>query len=135
MAFQILAIPRPQLTTFVNDERDAELSSRYWNRLESGAQILDPIPHRAITLFGLGGGKAYLDFFMALAEWRALLDDPDPFTIASAGYGYMYIDQEWWSTLSREERDRFKHPCVRLVNSNAGKGVGMRRLLDIRSCK
>jgi hypothetical protein len=134
LGIQMLAIPQPQLTTFV-EERDATISSFYWNRLSPGAQILDPRPPRAITLFGLGGGRAYQDFFMPLPEWQALLEDPDPVKIARYGYSYIYIDQKWWSTLSPQEREPFGKSCVRLVNSNTGKGVNMRRLLDIRDCK
>jgi hypothetical protein len=134
LAFQMLVMPRPQFTTFVTEE-DAALSSLYWNRLEPGAQILDPIPHRAITLFGLGGGQAYKDFFMPLPEWKALLVDPEPARIARAGYTFIYHDQEWWGGLTRQQKDRFKNDCVRQVNRGAKKGADMRRLLDVRMCK
>ncbi len=134
LAFQMLAIQRPQFTTFVTDQ-DAALAAQYWNRLEPGAQVLDDIPYRAITLFGRGGGRAFQDFFLPLPEWKALLDDPDPVVMARAGYSYLYHDQEWWGVQPPEARERFRNPCVKQVNRGAEKGKGMRRLLDIRDCR
>ena len=133
-AFQILAIQRPQLTTFVL-EPDVQLSRTFWNRLDEGAQVLDNLPHRAITLFGRGGGQAYRDFFMPLEAWEDLIANPDPAQIARSGYSYVYFDSEWWTKLTREQRQLYKQPCVRPVEVFVYEGIDTRRLLDVSQCK
>jgi hypothetical protein len=134
LAFQVIAISQPQLTTFVADP-DALMSKVYWNQLEPGAQILDNIPHRAITLFGRGGGEAYQDFFMPLDSWKELVANPDPTRIAQAGYTYVYIDSEWWRSMDQATRQAFKATCVHPMKTLLYKGIETRRLLDVHGCK
>jgi hypothetical protein len=135
LAFQLLAIPRPLQTTFVSDE-DIYMGRKYWDRLDPGTQVLDNIPHRAITLFGRGGGQAYQDFFMPLPEWEALVASPDARRVAQAGYDYIYFDDEWWNEITRElRRDYRSNSCVRTVEYYIHLGISTRRLLDVRGCR
>ena len=132
-AVQLTSIPAPQLTYFVNSN-DATLSKSYWDRLPKGAQVFDPIPYRAVTLFGRPA-RANLDIYESLPEWLALLASPDPGAIARAGYAFVYVDNEWWWRLQPEQRAAFKQPCVQVYARYRLDDVHFRWLLDVRGCE
>lgn len=132
-AVQLTAIPAPQLTYFVN-ANDARISSEMWDRLPEGAQVLDRVQYRAVTLFGRAT-KSYADVYTSLPEWDALIKDPDPASIARAGYGYVYIDAKWWWEMTQAQRDAFTQPCVRKVAEINPSDEDYRWLLDVHDCK
>ena len=131
-AVQLTSIPAPQLTYFVNSN-DAYLSKTYWDRLPKGAQVFDPIPYRAVTLFGRPA-RANLDIYASLPEWLALLAAPDPASIAQSGFSFVYVDNEWWWSLQPEQRAAFKQPCVETYARYRLDEVRFRWLLDVRNC-
>jgi hypothetical protein len=131
---QIIAISRPQLSSFI-DQTDAVLSRKYWDRLEKDAWILDPAhPYRPMVLFGRGAGPAYETIYYRLASFEALLKDPDPAAFARAGYDYVYLERASWQRLNRQQRRAFQRPCVQLVAEQKSTSGDFRRLLDIRAC-
>ena len=130
---ELIAIPAPVLTTFV-DNPDARYSRAYWDKLEVGAQVLDTTPERAVTLFGRPS-RAMMDVYHPWDDWKALLDDPDPRTVANSGYAYIYEDEEWWRSMTAEQRLALKRPCVVYLTVE-GRGTDeFPRLLDIRECR
>jgi hypothetical protein len=134
LVIELIAMTHPQLTYFV-DDADALLSKKYWNRLENGAQILDNIPNRAITLFGRGGGHAYATTYEPYPAWLDLIKTADPVHAKQAGYEYIYMDREWWGTLDYPAKQALQQPCVKKMAEGITKSGDFRWLLDIRTCK
>jgi hypothetical protein len=133
LGVQAASIPAPQLTYYL-DYLDAGMSQAQWNKLEPGAQVLDHIPFRAVTLFGRAS-TAHDSIYVPLPEWEALVANPDPRQAAQAGYSHIYMDGEWWDGLSPVQRQAFEQPCVDIIEEKAGEGAGVRLLIDIRGCK
>jgi hypothetical protein len=131
---QFIAIPQTRLSYFVDDP-DALMSKAYWNNLEEGAWIMDlSYPFRPPTLFGRGTGPAYQNAYRLLPEFEDLISNPDPISLARAGYAYMYVDRKTWQELSERQRAAFEKACVRIVAEQ--KTVkDFRRLFDIQDCQ
>jgi hypothetical protein len=133
-AVGLIAIPYPQFTYFVQ-EPDARMSLALWDRLEDGAQVLDPnLPFRAVTLFGRAGGRSHQDLYTSLLEWESLFGSSDPVEFARAGYSYVYVDRDFWQALSPGQKQSLQNPCVKRLAEERSDREGYRWLLDIRSC-
>ena len=132
-AVQIIAIAQPQLSYFIKSP-DAAISSLFWDRLQSGAQIMDTVPYRAVTLFGRAGGKAYLDIFEPFPEYSALEEKRDPVAYANAGYSYFYMDKDTWQSFNPDQKKAFQQPCVKHLAEETSSDKDFRWLLDIRAC-
>ena len=50
-------------------------------------------PERAVLLFGRASFAA-TDVYKRSPTWEALIANPDPASVASAGYSYVYMDAE-----------------------------------------
>ena len=133
-AISLLSIPKPQFSYFV-DVPDAIISERYWDNLEEGAQVFDPIAFRAVTLFGRAAGPANLSIYIQTPKWETLIKDPDPTEIARAGYSYMYFDKTWWRDLQPKQRNKIDQPCVVEIMKLSMPDKDFRWLLDIRECR
>jgi hypothetical protein len=132
-AVQLLAIPYPQLTYYI-DARDAALGRELWNRLPQNAQVYDVIPFRSVALFGRPA-RTNQDFYHSWPDYLALAADPDPVTIRQAGFSYVYVERKWWEQLRPRVQRRFEAACVqRAAEVNPGDG-DFRWLLDIRACQ
>jgi hypothetical protein len=135
LAVELIAIPHPQFTYFVQ-EPDAMMSLEFWDKLDPGAQVLDPdLPFRAVTLFGRAGGRSHRDLFTALPEWEALFANFDPVEFARAGYSYVYVDRDTWQTLSPEQKQSLQNHCVKRLAEKRSDREGYRWLLDIQACR
>jgi hypothetical protein len=132
-AVQLTALPAPQITYYIN-AYDARIGASWWDRLPKDAQVLDRIPYRAVTLFGRPT-RSYLDFYHALPEWKALVAQPEPASIARSGYDFVYIDDDWWWEMPQELRDTFTNPCVKLAVEQQPADEDFRMLLDLRECR
>jgi hypothetical protein len=130
---QLIAIPSPILSDFV-DNTDARYSRTYWDRLDPGAQVLDSIPERAVTLFGRAS-RAMMDVYHPWPDWQALIDNPDPGAVADAGYSYIYEDEAWWRAMTTEQHLALKQPCVSDLTPEFLKKDEFPRLLDVRGCR
>jgi hypothetical protein len=67
-----------------------------------------------------------------------LLQNPDPYKLNAAGYGYVYADKDYWK-LHAAELDQ---PCVRILKTvegikqtHGGTVPDFRRLADVSGCK
>ena len=131
-AVQLTATPLNQYTYYI-DDLDGYFARTYWNQLPEGAQVFDPVASRSVTLFGRIQ-RAHQGVYVPLADWDALVEDPDPVRIAQAGYDYLYLDEKWWDAMTPQQRGTFDHPCVDVLDDIDSPRSGYRLLIDIRAC-
>jgi hypothetical protein len=131
-AVELIAIPVVQ-TTYYLQYKESYFSQLYWNRLEKDAQILDSKPERAVLLFGRASFAA-TDVYKHSPIWESLIASPDPASVASAGYSYVYMDESWWQELSSEIKAAYNQPCVQLVAEMNITGSQTRKLYNVRAC-
>jgi hypothetical protein len=131
-AIELIAIPGVQ-TTYYLQYKESDFSKPYWNRLEKNAQILDSLPERAVLLFGRASFAA-IDVYKRSPSWQALIANPDPVIVASAGYSYVYMDETWWQKLSPEIITAYNQPCVQLVAEMNLSANQTRKLFNVQSC-
>lgn len=138
-AIQLIAIPRPVYTYFITD-MDARFYQEYWDRLSpASAWILDASPSRAQTIFGRQSHTTSgTDWAVHTPEYRALLQNPDPYQLNAAGYSYVYADKDYWKLYASQ----LEQPCVKIVETvegvkfaHSGSAPDFRRLADISQCK
>ena len=138
LATQLLAIQRPVYTTFVT-EMDANMSSRHWNQLEVGALVFDPLVYRAPTVLGRPT-RSSLSWYERSDAWEQLRAAADPGELRRAGFGYMYLDGQFWEQLTPEQQRSLAAACVREIDrvdgvrSDTDNSKDFRLLLDIRAC-
>ena len=124
-----------QPSYFIQDV-DAWMSRDYWNRLEPGGWMLDPVhPYRPAAVFGRTTGPAYQDFHIPNLEFVALTQNLNVIEIAQAGYAYLYLDRKTWQTLSPEQKQAIRDSCVHLISEKKNEFGDFRRLYDISRCK
>jgi hypothetical protein len=133
LAVELIAIPAPQ-TTYYLKFREGDFAKLYWNRLEKDAQILDSYPERAVLLFGRASYAAE-DVYKRSPAWEALIANPDPARVASAGYSYVYMDQNWWQSLPPEIQAAYSQPCVQLLAEKQLANNQDRKLYNVQGCK
>ncbi len=135
---ETIAVQKPINSEFIN-ELDGIFYENFWNNLEPGAQIFDPIPNRTPTIFGRLTNSS-LSWFDTTADWQKLYDNPDPYTINSAGFAYVYLDRQYWDELSPSAHLSLKDSCIKLLFEVVRPDPrdltrdDFRRLLDIRGC-
>jgi hypothetical protein len=131
---QLHSIANLEYTYFI-DKLDASYSADYWNKLPSGAQVLDRVPSRSVSLFGRIT-RAHSGIYDPLPEWEALIQNPIPDKIAAAGYDYIYMDRIWWDGLTASQQEQFQQPCIDILDEREQEGGGNYRLLvDVSGCK
>ena len=136
---QLTAIQKPVYATFITP-MDAKMTQEYWNKLESGTLIFDPVVYRAPTVFGRFTDSSP-SWYLKSPGWQALADAPDPFKIHAAGFDYMYFDSDTWNNLTPAEQSLFSTSCVKQIaqvdgiHSEKDFTKDFRRLLSIRNCK
>jgi hypothetical protein len=133
LSVELIAIPVVQ-TTYYLEYQESDFSKPYWNKLEKGTQILDSVPERAVLLFGRPSFAAE-DVYNRSSKWKALIANPSPASVASAGYSYVYMDDIWWGNLSSEIQAAYSQPCVKLVSEMKVAGSQDRKLFDVQACK
>ncbi len=131
-AVELIAIPAVQ-TTYYLQYQESDFSKPYWNQLEPDAQILDLIPERAVLLFGRASYAAE-DVYQRSPAWQALIANPDPASVASAGYSYVYMDQNWWQGLTPQVQAAYSQPCVHLEAEKKLAGSQDRKLYKVEAC-
>jgi len=113
---------------------DAGMATRMWDALPPDAVVFDSHPWRAVVLTGRPARSSEIDYSPRPA-WEALVANPTPRSMASAGYTYAYIDEHWWRGLPEAARSSFDDSCVRtLWEGEDNADNGFRRLIDITSC-
>lgn len=131
-SIQLIAIPRPQLSYFVAPV-DSVISKLYWDRLPEDSQVIDRIPYRGVTLFG-NPVRSNAGLYEPLEDWKRMIQNPDPASLAQENYSFIYLDEVWWEKLTVEQKQALSQPCVKKLEEMSDE-EGFRRLLDIRDCR
>ncbi len=126
------AIQRPVLSEDIEGV-DARMSAVFWDRLEPKARVLGSHPWRQVVVLGRPTKSVGTDF-KDFPSWRAAVSDPVPTEVARLGYGYVYMDQEWWDNLSPERQAEYADPCVALLALESDLSGRRRWLWDVRAC-
>jgi hypothetical protein len=134
---QLIAIQKPVYGPFLT-ELDAKVAAQYWNKLPPDALIFDSYPPRTPVIFGRFT-RSSETWYLITPEWYDLRDNLDPFRAHAEGFDYIYLDAEYWTRLTAEQKSALSNACVKLVDEwegyHADKTRDFRRLLDIRACE
>ncbi len=140
LGFQMIAMQKPVYSYFLRD-LDVKVMRDYYDQLESGALVFDPIPSRAVTLFGRYTDSSQT-WYVPKPTWLTLAADPDPYALRAAGFDYAYFDAAYWDDLSDRDRARLTDACVQRVfeytgyrNAPEDYRSDFRWLLDLRACQ
>jgi len=131
---QLYAIFAPVASYNLN-ELDVKMFEKYWNRLPSPGMVFDPIPSRAVTLFGRPTNSGFT-WYDTKPEYSDLVNSPDPYKVHESGYDYMYYNIYYWM----DHQELLDLPCVQIVeqvtdiHQATGESGDFRRLVDITSC-
>lgn len=129
LSVQMVSAPVPQSTYFIT-VMDTQISQEIWNKLPSGAQILDHDAGRSVTLSGRST-RANEDIYVPYPEWEQLIDDPLPQRVVEAGYDFVYFDREWWQELNPAQRAAYNSPGIEIVAEYTSDEGDFRRLYDL----
>jgi len=133
---QLIAIQKPVYGPFLTD-LDAQVAARYWNKLPSDALVFDSYPPRTPVIFGRFT-RSSETWYLINQEWYDLRDHMDPFRAYAEGFDYIYLDAEYWTRLTAEQKNALSNACVKVVDEWEGytpeKTRDFRRLLDVRAC-
>lgn len=133
----LVAIQKPVLPIFIH-ELDARMARNHWDRLPPDALVFDPLPARAVTVFGRPT-DSHLTWYEPKPEWQGLA--ADPYAIQAAGFDYMYFGIAYWEALAPEARQAFRDPCLKIVDevhgfrSTIDLREDFRRLVDVSACR
>ncbi len=129
---QIPAIQKPVYSYFITD-LDVQMERDYWNKLEPGALVFDPIVSRSATLFARGSNANYT-WYKSKPEWEKIAASPDPFSLNAGGYSYAYFDQVSWDEIPVDIQKKFDDPCVTVVKEVEDWRHDFRKLIDVKAC-
>jgi hypothetical protein len=132
LSVELVAIPAPQTTYYIKFN-EGDFARLYWNQLEKDAQVLDSMPERAVLLFGRASFAA-TDVYKRSDSWKALVAQPDPASVVSAGYSYVYMNDSWWQSIPQEIQSAYNQPCVQLVAEMDMPGNQFRKLYNLQAC-
>jgi hypothetical protein len=105
----------------------------YWNKLEPGALVFDPIVSRSATLFARGS-NANTTWYKSKPEWEKIAASPDPRSLNIGGYSYAYFDQQSWDEIPPAIQKQFDDPCVKVVKEVEDWRHDFRKLFDVKAC-
>lgn len=132
LSIQLTTIPMAQYSYYI-DEVDTHMSARFWDKLPEDAQVLDHIAYRGVTVFGRPS-RSFSGIYNSLPEYRALVENPNVGSVIKAGYGYVYMDGEWWARMDNEVKKSYFSPCVEVLKDLSFNNVTFRRLYDVSAC-
>jgi hypothetical protein len=130
---ELTSVPYPSPTYFISN-LDAAFTQTYWNKLEPGAQVMDSVPERAVTIFGRAA-SIQSDIYIPLPEWGQMLTSPDPYRLRAYGFSYVYIARDYWDGLSLQAQQGLQAACVKTVQEMWDPSGDYRKLLDIKGCQ
>jgi hypothetical protein len=119
---------------FITPE-DARMTEQYWNTLEPGALVFDPIAERATTIFGRYT-RSHVTWYELRPDYAELRDNPEVFALNEAGFSYVYLSDRNWQALTPAQQEDLSQGCVARVGEmrDPESGEVLRMLLDIRAC-
>lgn len=116
------------------NELDAKILDKYWNQFDQQDMVFDPVPARAVTVFGRAV-NAGATWYELKPDWKELVANPDPHLLKQSGYQYAYFDEEYWAEDTGKVQELFADKCVKQMEFiKAWPGL-QRRLFDISKCK
>lgn len=131
--FEMIGAARPTYSTFISI-LDARIMRDYWNRLEPGALVFDPIATRAPTVFGRPTDSNET-WYVHKPEWEKLAEQPRTKDLRAYGFSYAYFDSRYWEQMDPAVQATWEDACVKMiVQEEAQEPYDFRRLYDIRSC-
>jgi hypothetical protein len=140
LGFQLIAIQKPVVSDYLTS-LDVQVARNYYDRLEPGAMIFDPVPSRAPTVLGRPTDSS-LTWYDTTPQWRKLRATPDLHALRAAGYDYALLDKRYWDGLSDAARASLQDACVKTVfkyddpsKSPQAPPRDFRWLLDLRQCQ
>jgi len=135
LGYELIGIARPQFGTFIN-VMDVRMMNQYWNKLELGTLIFDPVVFRAPTVFGRAT-NSHQTWYTAKTDWVRLSDNPEPRSLREFGFSYAYFDVKYWDEMSLDLQDLWDGAgCQQLLAQEESKNpYDFRRLYDIRNCE
>jgi hypothetical protein len=113
LGIQLIAAPKPIYSNFLND-LDARAARDYWNRLDAGGLVFDPLPYRAPVVFGRAT-KSSTNQYQETQAWGGLKDHPSPQALHDFGFSYAYLDQQYWDSLPIETQKQLENSCMSLM--------------------
>jgi hypothetical protein len=128
-----IATREPVLSYFI-DPIDAVVQEKYWDTLKKDAMVFDWNPSRSATIFARPL-ESNINWYKQTDEFTELLINPDPFSINSKGYQYVYWTKSSWEDLSPSDRELFQHLCVEDEFKIENDSGDFRWLLDISACQ
>lgn len=136
-AVELIAIPHPVYSDYLTD-MDATFYEQYWDRLSPASTwVFDPEPSRGMALFGRQT-NALIGWGVETPAFKAWVENPDPYQLQAAGYGYIYADKDFWKQYSGQ----LNQPCVNVLKTVEGAKLShgdmipdFRQLADISTCK
>jgi hypothetical protein len=132
---QLIAAPKPVFSNFLND-LDAKAQQDYWNRLEEGVLVFDPLPYRSPVVFGRPTKSSAANQYQESQAWQALKDHPSPQSLWAFGFSYAYLDQQYWDSLPVEIQVQLQDSCMILLKEYIQVfPKDFRRLYDLKGCQ
>ncbi len=132
-AFQLPSMLTSSPSYYMN-ELDAKILDKYWNQFDQQDMVFDPVPARAVTVFGRAV-NAGATWYELKPDWKELVANPDPHLLKQSGYQYAYFDEEYWAEDTGKVQELFADKCVKQMEFiKAWPGL-QRRLFDISKCK
>jgi hypothetical protein len=129
---ELVAIQRPVYSYYLT-VLDARMTREFWNQLEPGVLVFDPIPSRAPTVLGRPT-DSNLTWYQSKPEWEALRAAPDPIRLRAAGFRYAYLDNGYWNGLPASIQQALSVGCVKMTGEVTDNQGNFRRLLDLSRC-
>lgn len=132
---QLSAISTPVLSEGI-DGWDARLSAQEWGSLPDNGWIFDPSSFNWRAAVLTGNPTLISSDSFSQSELDSLRQHPTIADLSKYGYEYVYIDEDWWKTLSLTDQQELEQACVKEIAgiSDAENGI-TRRILSIADCK
>jgi hypothetical protein len=130
---EMLSIQKPIISSYL-EPLDAKILKEFWNKLDDKYMVLDPEPIRAAVLFGRPTDAA-ITWFEFKPEWNSLINNPNPYAMQKAGFGYLYSDLNYIKSLPISASKRLDSECVKVLADYKDGNGGQRILLDVRGCQ
>ena len=132
-SLEMISLQKQILSTYI-EPLDARIMKEFWNKLDEKYWVLDPEPIRDAVLFGRPTNAA-ITWFDMKPEWADLVNNPDPYAMQKAGYGYLYSNRDYLKSLPLSAGKRLESSCVKVLADYKDDFGGERILLDVRSCQ
>ncbi len=132
---QLSAINKPVLAEGI-DGWDARISSEIWGKLTGDGWIFDSASQNWRAAILSGNATLLSSDTFTEGDWDDLRENPRITEFLDHGFGYIYIDEDWWNGLEQADREELSQSCITEVArvENTENGI-LRRLIKITDCQ